>query len=61
MYDPVEERQNSLNPAQWVDRHRDYLYRYALSRLRDAEASEEVVQDTFVAGLRSINQYAGAA
>ena len=59
MDDPIEERQKSLDPAEWVDRHGDYLYRYALSRLRDAEASEEVVQDTFVAGLRGVNQYAG--
>ncbi len=59
MHDPVQQRRNSLDPAQWVDRHGDYLYRYALSRLRDAEASEEVVQDAFVAGLRSVDQYAG--
>jgi len=60
MDDPVKERQNSLNPAEWVDRHGDYLYRYALSRLRDAEASEEVVQETFVAGLKHVDQYAGS-
>lgn len=59
MHDPDKDRQNSLNPVEWVDRHGDYLYRYALSRLRDAEASEEVVQDAFVAGLRSVKQYAG--
>jgi RNA polymerase sigma-70 factor (ECF subfamily) len=59
MDDPVEERQESLSPSKWVDRHGDYLYRYALSRLRDAEASEEVVQETFVAGLRNVDQYAG--
>ena len=50
---------NVIDPAQWVDRHGDTLYRFALSRLRDAEASEEVVQETFVAALRARDQYSG--
>lgn len=41
--------ENSLNADQWVDRHGDTLFRYALSRLRDSEAAEEVVQETLVA------------
>lgn len=49
----------SLAPEQWVDEHGDTLFRYALSRLRDPEAAEEVVQETFVAGLRASDQYAG--
>lgn len=48
-----------LAPEQWVDRHGDTLFRYALSRLRDPEAAEEVVQETFVAGLRASDQYSG--
>jgi len=48
-----------LDPAAWVDRHGDTLYRYALSRLRDPEAAEEVVQETFVAALRARDQYSG--
>jgi RNA polymerase sigma-70 factor (TIGR02943 family) len=54
------ENKKQANPAEWVDRHGDYLYRYALSRLRDSDASEEVVQETFVAGLRSVDQYSGS-
>ena len=48
-----------VDPAEWVDRHGDTLYRFALSRLRDAEAAEEVVQETFVAALRALGQYSG--
>lgn len=48
-----------VDPTTWVDRHGDSLYRYALSRLRDGEAAEEVVQETFVAGLKNVDQYAG--
>lgn len=50
---------DAADPAAWVDRYGDYLYRYALSRLRDANAAEEVVQETFLAGVRSANQFAG--
>jgi RNA polymerase sigma-70 factor (ECF subfamily) len=46
-----------LNPTAWVDQYGDYLFRYALSRLRDGDAAEEVVQETFVAALRHVDQY----
>ena len=49
----------SVDPSTWVEQYGDFLFRYAMSRLRDAEASEEVVQDCFVAGLRAVDQYAG--
>ena len=46
-------------PEDWVDEYGDYLYRYAYSRLHDANAAEEVVQETFVAGVRYQHQYSG--
>lgn len=49
----------TLDPSSWVDRHGDFLYAYARSRLRDPEASEEVVQQTFLAALQHLDQYAG--
>ncbi len=48
-----------VDPELWVDEYGDYLYRYALSRLRDADAAEEVLQETFLAGLRHAEQYSG--
>jgi RNA polymerase sigma-70 factor (ECF subfamily) len=48
-----------LEPAQWLDRYGDGLFRYALSRLRNREAAEEVVQETFVAALKARDQYSG--
>ncbi len=59
MNDPPNKCGPTLAPSTWVDRHGDTLFRYALSRLRDPEAAEEVVQDTFVAALGSVGQYAG--
>ena len=35
-------------PEQWVDRHGDGLYRYALLRLRSPESAADIVQETFV-------------
>lgn len=40
-----------LDPESWVDQYGDYLYRYAVSRLRDPTAAEEVLQETFLAGV----------
>ena len=58
MIKPIDKSVKSPDPAQWVARHGNLLYRYALSRLRDVESAEEVVQETFLAGLRSVDQYA---
>ena len=55
----AEPKNTLLNPSAWVDEYGDYLYRYAMSRLRDGEAAEEVVQETFVAALQHVDQYTG--
>lgn len=44
---------------QWVDRYGDYLYRFALMRLRDPAAAEDAVQETFMAGIKNIDQFDG--
>lgn len=46
-------------PTEWVDAYGDYLFRYALSRLRDSNAAEEIVQETFLAGIRFAEQFSG--
>jgi RNA polymerase sigma-70 factor (TIGR02943 family) len=47
----------TLAPAEWLDSYGDYLYRYALSRLRDGNAAEDV--ETFLAGIRKVSQFSG--
>ena len=59
MSESVRQNENVLDPQAWVERYGDYLYGYALSRLRDVSSAEEVVQESFVAGLRHAQQYAG--
>jgi RNA polymerase sigma-70 factor (ECF subfamily) len=39
------------DPAEWVDRHGDALYRFAMLRLRDPEQAEDAVQECFTAAL----------
>lgn len=47
------------DPQQWLPRHGDALYRYALLHLRDAALAEELVQETLLAGLESQHNFAG--
>jgi len=49
------------DPATWVDAHGDRLFRYALSRLRDERAAEDLVQDTLVTAFQSRDKFAGAS
>ena len=51
----------SLDPSAWVDRYGDYLFRYAMLRLRDRSAAEDMVQETFLAALKDRGTYAGDA
>ena len=50
-----------LDPSAWVERYSDYLFRYAYSRLRDQNASEEAVQEKFLLGVRYAEQFPGRA
>jgi DNA-directed RNA polymerase specialized sigma24 family protein len=36
-----------------VDDYSDYLYRFALARVRNHEVARDLVQETFLAALRS--------
>lgn len=43
----------------WLDQHGDYLYKYAVFRLRDPTAAEDVVQETFLAALKAYENFEG--
>ena len=53
--------ENKLNPDSWVDQYADYLFNYAVSRVSDAEIARDLVQETFLAGLKSAKNFQGAA
>ena len=46
-------------PEKWVELYGDYLYRYALSRLRDPSLAEDCVQDTLLAGIKNLRKLDG--
>ncbi len=52
---------NTLHPETWVDQYADYLFNYAVSRVSDAEIAKDLVQDTFIAGLKSAKNFKGDA
>jgi RNA polymerase sigma-70 factor (ECF subfamily) len=47
------------DPERWVELHGDYLFGYAMMRLRDATKAEDAVQDTFLAALKGGGSFAG--
>jgi RNA polymerase sigma-70 factor (ECF subfamily) len=47
------------NPERWVELYGDYLFKFALVRLRDAGRAEDVVQETFLAALKGGKTFAG--
>lgn len=47
------------DPSGWVDAYGDRLFRYALSRVRDEGAAEDLVQETLLAALKSRDRFKG--
>ena len=50
---PSAEKGQLEDPTAWVDLYGDYLYRFALSRINDTVVAEDLVQETFLAALKS--------
>jgi len=51
--------QKTLDPTRWVDQYGNYLYNFALGRLRDHQNSENVVQEAFLAALSAAKNFSG--
>lgn len=54
-----EEGKHILNPQQWVELHGDYLFNYAVVRVNDEEKAEDLVQETFLSGLKAKDNFQG--
>ena len=50
-----------LNPDQWVDNYADYLYNYTIVRVNDPIVAEDLISETFLAGLKSKDNFKGEA
>jgi RNA polymerase sigma-70 factor, ECF subfamily len=49
------------DPEIWLKEYGDYLFRYALVRLRNREIAEDLIQETFLAALRGKEKFKGEA
>src|SRR5688572_13989574 len=57
----LSEKVVKIDPVVWVDEHGDYLFRYAMMRLRDESRAEDLVQDALLAAIQSMSSYSGKA
>jgi RNA polymerase sigma-70 factor (TIGR02943 family) len=48
-----------VNPHKWVENYADYLYAYAITRIRDEELARDLVQETFLAALERVDKFEG--
>src|SRR3989338_5731223 len=51
----------TTDPSGWVDAYGDRLFRYALSRVRDEGAAEDLVQETLLTAYKSRDRFQGAS
>lgn len=61
MPDTSSHAMTAPNPSEWVDRYGDMLFRIAITRVGDAEQAEDLVQETFLSGLRNVASFRGGA
>ncbi len=47
------------DPATWLDQHGNALYAYALMRVRETSVAEDLVQDTLLAAIMSVDRFKG--
>jgi RNA polymerase sigma-70 factor (ECF subfamily) len=50
---------HTLKPQMWVEQHGNYLFNYAIVRVNDREKAEDLVQETFLAGLKAKDNFQG--
>lgn len=50
---------NVIDPQQWVNNHADYLYAFAITRVKDEYLARDLVQETFLAALERLSQFEG--
>ena len=55
----LEKKTQIEQPESWVDQYGDFLYRFALSRIKDPSVAEDLVQETFLAALNARRNFRG--
>lgn len=52
---------HQINPNNWIDLYSDYLFNYTISRVNDRAMAQDLVSETFLAGLKSMSNFKGEA
>lgn len=55
----IMEESSKIKPELWVDSYGDMLYSYCISRVLDQKIAEDLVQETFLAALKSLDRFKG--
>ncbi|WP_424495125.1 sigma-70 family RNA polymerase sigma factor [Salinimicrobium sp. GXAS 041] len=50
-----------IDPTKWVDKYSDYLFNYTIVRVNDREVTNDLISETFLAGLKSMKNFKGEA
>ncbi len=53
------ENSPKINPDAWVDQYGDALYSFALARVNNKQTAEDIVQETFLAAVKSQDRFKG--
>jgi RNA polymerase sigma-70 factor (TIGR02943 family) len=48
-----------IRSEDWVDTHADYLFNFAIGQVRNPDIAEEIVQETFLAAVKSRDSFSG--
>lgn len=52
---------HQLNPNNWISQYSDYLFNYTVTRVNDRVMAQDLVSETFLAGLKSMANFKGEA
>ncbi|QED38834.1 sigma-70 family RNA polymerase sigma factor [Antarcticibacterium arcticum] len=52
---------NQIDPTKWVDKYSDYLFNYTIVRVNDRDLANDIISETFLAGLKSMKNFKGEA
>ncbi|RLD27767.1 MAG: RNA polymerase subunit sigma-70 [Bacteroidetes bacterium] len=52
---------NLIDPNKWIDLYSDYLFNFTITRVKDRDTAQDLVQETFFAGLKSMKNFKGEA
>lgn len=52
---------HQIDPTKWVDQYSDYLFNYTIARVNDRDMAQDLISETFLAGLKSMKNFKGEA